>query len=836
MGVRSLGLVRAILVSLCVSFCVFGIASASASAAAPVVEAQSFSNVGSSSASLSAKVNPGGSPTSYRFEYGTSEAYGSTTPSRSIGGGSEGISVSVPLEELQPHTLYHFRVIAANELGETTNGSDTTFTTLSVGLLGLPDQRVYEMVTPVENNDSEAYVSYANVGNEENGIFTDLPFEAAADGNAVTFAGGPTPEGTGSSGDGEGNEFLARRSPSGGWTQTNIQPHKMLYAAYQAFSSDLSTGVFDIYSEPGVRGGNSSERSEVLYEGEVEGGGEKTLSPASPQPGRMLYTFGVNNGQNLSQVIDYAGASQGMSHVLFEANDALTANAVDGGEEANNLYDSNSGKLYLVNVLPDGSSQPNATFGGSADNLERPGRPAGTGTSGPDFNHVISSDGSRIFWTDQNTGDLYVRENDTQPQSPIENGRCAVATDACTVQIDGSQASGKGGGGRFWAASSDGSKVFFTDSDAAGLTSDTVSGSGQNLYEYELPSGRLVDLTPSADASTEGVVAASEDGEYIYFVATGDLAAGAELNESNLYLYHDGTTTFIAKLEQADGWDMTPWSPSNGGETGDWQPNVGHRTAEATPDGTTLVFMSHASLTGYDNRYGNTAYPEVYLYEAEHNHLTCVSCSKSGEAVSYSSESEVAGFLPISFSNTYQQRWISEDGSRVFFNSSQPLVARDVNGQQDVYEWERQGIQDCQESSGCVYLLSGGTSLAASWLVDASTSGDDVFINTRAQLLPQDRNDNFDVYDLRVDGTSALAPPACTGTGCQGIPSAPPIFATPASATFAGVGNFAPQSKAPVESKKAKKPTKKHGRHKRKRVKGRGKRKPGRKSNRRGVK
>ena len=57
-------------------------------------------------------------------------------------------------------------------------------------------------------------------------------------------------------------------------------------------------------------------------------------------------------------------------------------------------------------------------------------------------------------------------------------------------------------------------------------------------------------------------------------------------------------------------------------------------------------------------------------------------------------------------------------------------------------------------NGGCVYLLSGGTSEADSWFIGASESGDDVFLATRAKLAPQDRNDSFDFYDIRVDGTS----------------------------------------------------------------------------------
>ena len=135
---------------------------------------------------------------------------------------------------------------------------------------------------------------------------------------------------------------------------------------------------------------------------------------------------------------------------------------------------------------------------------------------------------------------------------------------------------------------------------------------------------------------------------------------------------------------------------------------------------------------------------------------------------------------------------MSGDGSRVFFDSEESLVAQDTNGRQDVYEWERSGSGTCHEQSGCVYLLSGGTSFSGSWLLGAGLSGNDVFFVTRARLVPQDQNENDDLYDARVDGVLPVAAPACTGTGCQGVPAPPPPFATPPSVTFSGVGDFPP--------------------------------------------
>jgi hypothetical protein len=172
---------------------------------------------------------------------------------------------------------------------------------------------------------------------------------------------------------------------------------------------------------------------------------------------------------------------------------------------------------------------------------------------------------------------------------------------------------------------------------------------------------------------------------------------------------------------------------------------------------------------------------------------------------------------------------MSDDGSRVFFDSAASLVPQDVNGLLDVYEWERDGTGSCVESPGCVYLLSGGTSRSWSTLLEASASGDDVFFVSRAKLAPEDGNENFNVFDAHVGGVGVAAP-VCSGSGCQGVPAASPVFATPASATFAGVGNF-PSTSGQVAKPKAKQKAKRRGaakkrrRRKRRRVRGSGARK-----------
>ena len=99
-------------------------------------------------------------------------------------------------------------------------------------------------------------------------------------------------------------------------------------------------------------------------------------------------------------------------------------------------------------------------------------------------------------------------------------------------------------------------------------------------------------------------------------------------------------------------------------------------------------------------------------------------------------------------------------------------------------------------------LLSGGSGTDSSWLADASESGGDAFFVTRNRLVAGDGNEKMDLYDARVGGGFVQTEHACTGSGCQGVPPAPPIFATPSSVTFSGVGNFESPPKPAVKPRR----------------------------------
>jgi hypothetical protein len=732
------------------------------------VNGEYFDHVASSSAVVHGKVNPGGAPTSYFFEYGpTSTAtYGSRTPTQNAGNSSEPVSVLAPIEGLTPDTKYHFRLVASHTSGPAAEGTDTEFSTFPAGPLELPDGRQFEIVSPLDNGDAT--------------VLTGSPVRAAPNGNAVTYIGTASPTagngeitiqfGQRSKGD---NVYLASRSPGSPWSAADVQPGGLNSAIFQGFSSDLSTGIL------------TSE--EAVVPGAPNGPGHQALYSRDGANA----SYGV-----LEEHAQYDGSTPDGSHILTQG---------PGG-----LHDFVAGTPEAVSVLPDREPVTSAVLGSTTGDLE----------------HVISNDGARIFWTDTTTGDLYVRENDTEP-------------DARTVLI--AEAA------RFQTASSNGAKVFFTSENE--LTADSTAAEGApDLYEYNLETRTLTDLTidsnPGEHANVVGVLGTNPTGSYVYFAAGGKLTNNTQAQECrqpsedegigdrcNVYVVHEHETpklvTTVATADGEGGTSFTAeviYTAKVSLRFGDWVPAVGFRTAFVSGDGRRLVFESVEDLTGFHADGGR----EIYTYDFETGRTSCVSCNPSGASTINGGFFEIAhAELAASLNPTYQTQDISADGNRVFFESNEALVSQVTNeeallpgqntkGLTNVYEWEREGTEGgscpikepASTSGGCIFLLSTGASSDISFFLDASESGDDVFLATRADLVPQDKGEVYEVYDAHQCSEAAPCPhetsTACTGTGCQGVPAAPPIFATPSSVTFSGPGNF-PAPATVVTKKTAKK-------------------------------
>jgi hypothetical protein len=98
----------------------------------PSATTGSATGVTTSTATLNGVVNPQRATTSYHFDYGTTTAYGTTTPATGAGAGTADVGAAAPLAGLAAGTTYHFRLVASNALGSAT-GADGVFTTTSVG-------------------------------------------------------------------------------------------------------------------------------------------------------------------------------------------------------------------------------------------------------------------------------------------------------------------------------------------------------------------------------------------------------------------------------------------------------------------------------------------------------------------------------------------------------------------------------------------------------------------------------------------------------------------------------------------------------------------------------
>jgi hypothetical protein len=748
----------------------------------PEVEAESVANVTSSTATLKAQINPKGATTSYVFQYLSEAAYEANEPAERfagaseaplggavLGGGQDPLPAAVAISGLSPDTAYRYRVLASNA-ESVVPGTAQLFRTYPDEASGLSDSRAYELVSPPQKQGGEVFPANPFVSScgavecKPGTIAIRMPLQSAPDGNSVVYEGFPF---SATEGAPRIDEYLSKRTASG-WQTTNPTPPLYLgdegaRLGYKAFDDELTTGLF--------YGSDEVSFSPEAPPGYVNlflqpTGNPTTLSPllTSPPPNRP-------EGQSLR--LKYAAATGDLSHVLFAANDALTGatpfapEAVDppSPNKEDNLYERAGGQLRLVNVLPgNAEAVPGAVFGsGSKLSEETDGD-----FFGLDFSHAISEDGSRIFWSSE-SGQVYVR-------------------------IDGEETLEVKDTGKFLTASADGSKVLLGDG-----------------CLYDVGAESCEDLT-GGEGGFKGIIGQSEDLSSIYFVDSAALTPESEENangehaeasKKNLYSWQEGSLAFVATLDPKDATDWTV-APIK-------------RTAEASPDGRWIAFLSRARLTGAEN-VGPCVFdtqsqktipgpcPEAFLFDSDSGELVCASCDRSGElplGPTFLPTLSVDGLSPLP-----QPRYLTDQG-RLLFDSRDSLIPFDTNnGVEDVYQYEPQGVGSCKREGGCISLISAGNEPVDSNFLAMDPSGANVFFTSRDQLSPKDRDDLLDLYDAREFGGIAAETettrPECQGEACQPAPN-PPNDLTPASSSFQGAGNV-------VQGKKAKKHAKKHKR------------------------
>ena len=797
-------------------------------------ELVSVSEVTAESATFDATIDPRGRPTSYYFQYGTTSGYGTdlpAAPGAPVGSGQGNVELNQATQGLQANTVYHYRIVVLSEVEagdiEEIDGPDQTFTTQRAGGFALPDGRQWEMVSPPRK---EGALIGGGAGFDK----------AAADGDALTYRS-PIPTEAEPVGFGRFVQVLSTRGGASSWQTRDLTvPHSREAghgngSEYRFFSEDLSLAVVQPLGPftpcENAEGApqpclspEASEPTAFLHTDYLGGDVNEPCLPRSMRCDRPLVTgcpkvgpcapsveehanvppgtvFGGNyGGSEECRPGDYCGpvffaATPDLSHLVLMSEGSLTPGG--GGEFG--LYEWAAGKLTFIGYETEATGRKIFTAHGS---------------------HGISNDGSRVIFggvSEGIEGRLLMRDTATNE----------------TVKLVGEGEKST----EFQTASADDSKVFFS--------------SGGELYVFEVAAGSrplagtVRNLTAGAGlVGRPGeiggkVLGASEDGSYVYFVSGGVIpGSGATSPGDNLYVDHfDGSGWKPAFVAALSGEDISDWAPND----------LEEQPTRVSPNGQWLAFMSAGRLTGYDNRDAVSGKPdaEVYLYNAGSGALVCASCDPTGgrpTGVEYQkleqdlvgggvgtllTEGLVAANLPgwrkisaDNFPEEYQSRYLSNSG-RLFFNSDDALVPQDVNGTEDVYEYEPEGVGGCAssaasgsvvfkaahefvaegrsgvEGAGCVGLISSGTSSEESAFLDASESGADVFFLTSAKLAPQDKDSALDIYDAHE--CSAQAPcsavsvsplPCDTEASCKPAPTPQPsIYGLPSSATFAGPGN-----------------------------------------------
>jgi hypothetical protein len=316
---------------------------------------------------------------------------------------------------------------------------------------------------------------------------------------------------------------------------------------------------------------------------------------------------------------------------------------------------------------------------------------------------------------------------------------------------------------------------------------DGLSGGGASATVSTTNDVRNLRLIGDAAGSVFG---ASEDGHRVYFAIAGDVMLWQDADG-----VPGGGLSFVAALSTDDVrllsagpgifWDFSRQPLSRvapDGKTLLFEASDGSTLPPGYQHGTCSAGNANASVSGLCS--------EAYVYRADSStpsspNIVCASCNLSVPRSPGDTFLNVRRGGGSALTTSHLDRALTDDGRRVFFDTSEALTPEDTNGAVDVYEYD--------VPSGAAHLISSGTDPSDSYFMDASANGDDVFFVTRAQLVGWDADQAYDLYDARVGGGFPEPPPSqatCSGDACQGQAPQVPEAAILGSSSFRGLGDF----------------------------------------------
>jgi hypothetical protein len=325
------------------------------------------SDVAPAVATLSGSVNPGGiSPAWFRFQYGTTTSYGSTTATIAVGPGANAVSGTGSLSGLTPGTTYHYRIVGTNSDGATVNGADRTFTTMPY-LSGAPS---------VLTASGAIYTMFT--GNDDNlHVFAWTPGGAGAVGGAIYGIAPYTSVSAVLTGDGtvqamfngsDGNLHVYTRYPGGSGSVStpiygmaaNTSPSAVVTASGEIETAFVAAdGNLHIYAwKPGI----SASVGPAIY------GAAPNTSPHSvvTAGGEIETALNANNG-NLHIYQWRPGAGGSVSSAIYGmAAGTSPQSVVTAGGVVETAFQANNGNFHVFGWQPGGGGGVTGAIYGAA--------------------------------------------------------------------------------------------------------------------------------------------------------------------------------------------------------------------------------------------------------------------------------------------------------------------------------------------------------------------------------------------------------------------------------------------------------------------------------------
>ena len=467
-------------------------------------------NVTGTSASIYGLVDPGGLETTYHFEYGTTSAYGQSTPPSSTPATDQTVGALANITGLTPGITYHYRLVASNAFGSAT-GADKTFTTVAKpDGESCPNEAVRIQQKSTHLPECRAY-EIVNDPSDANGDMVRVP-GSSIDGNAAAYVT------TAAGGDVSSNVLISTgvgfRTPHG-WefgdaNPTPLSPNLGLNLSFPlAFSTDFK----QVLSQTPLQGDpEDSPDSGDMYKLNVGPAGQPSAWISRPPEG---LPFGST----------FVGAARDLSHVVY-------GHFFAGNGAQSDIWTTSDGHdTERVSVLPDGTPY--------------------RGTPAADSNVVtqVSADGRLVYFS---IGDFL--------HSPA--GELAVRDTVAktTTIISKSQRTGDVGtdyGGQFLGASEDGNIVYFK---ATAQLTDAATPNG-GIYRYNVATKELVQVTPRVDwnegIQPEAFLKGEQNDTRIYYLTRHALVPGAEEGAWNVYVTDGQTTRLVVTVPIAQSMQLS---------------------------------------------------------------------------------------------------------------------------------------------------------------------------------------------------------------------------------------------------------------------------------------